>query len=143
MTAASSHLEYAMSAKARVFYDGHCPLCRASVRTLRRLDWLHRLEYVDVRRPDEPLLLHPLVAGAPLLEQMHVLPPAGTRIYGGFAAFRWLAWRLPPLWPIAPLLYLPGVPWFGQRVYLWIARHRFRLVPCHEGRCTIEKKETD
>jgi hypothetical protein len=68
---------------------------------------------------------------------MHVLTPDGRRVYHGFAALRWLAWRLPLLWPLAPLLYLPGIPSLGQRLYLWIARNRFRLVPCHGGVCTL------
>jgi hypothetical protein len=30
----------------------------------------------------------------------------------------------------------------GQRLYLWVARHRFHLVPCHDGVCTIPPKRT-
>jgi predicted DCC family thiol-disulfide oxidoreductase YuxK len=48
-----------------------------------------------------------------------------------------MAWRLPLLWAVAPLLYLPGVPWLGQKVYLWVARNRFNLVPCHDGGCAV------
>jgi predicted DCC family thiol-disulfide oxidoreductase YuxK len=70
---------------------------------------------------------------------MHVLAPDGGRLYHGFAALRWLAWRLPPLWPLAPLLYVPGVLTVGQRLYLWVARNRFRLVPCHGGVCTLPR----
>jgi len=126
--------------KARVLYDGQCPLCLKSVRILRSLDWFTRLEFVDVRDTTLPDLHNPLVVGAPLLDQMHVLTPDGSAIYGGFAAFRWLAWRLPPLFPLAPLLYVPGIPWLGDRIYKWVARNRFRLVPCHDGACTVESK---
>jgi hypothetical protein len=66
---------------------------------------------------------------------MHVVTPDHRHVYHGFAALRWLAWRLPLLWPVLPLLYLPGVPALGQRLYLWVARNRFRLVPCHGGVC--------
>ena len=114
--------------------------CRKSVQLLKSFDWLRRLEYVDVREAGQAVLQHPLVVGAPLLEQMHVLTPDNSRIYGGIAAFRWMAWRLPLFMPLAPFLYLPGVPWVGNRVYQWIARNRFRLVPCHDGACTIQKK---
>ena len=71
---------------------------------------------------------------------MHLLTPDGKRLYHGFGAFRWMAWRLPLCWPIAPLLYVPGVPWLGQRIYLWIARNRFHLVPCHERRLRHTKE---
>jgi predicted DCC family thiol-disulfide oxidoreductase YuxK len=116
-----------------------------SVGIVRRLDWLKRLRYVDARQPAAlPGELRALTQpGSPLrperlLEEMHLLTPGGGRVYHGFAAFRWMAWRLPLLWPIAPLLYLPGVPWLGQRLYLWVARNRFHLVPCHGGVCTLK-----
>jgi predicted DCC family thiol-disulfide oxidoreductase YuxK len=131
--------DQATCTKARVLYDGECPLCRKSVQLLRSFDWLNRLEYIDVRDVNQPLLQHPLVIGAPVLDQMHVLTPDNSRIYGGFAAFRWLAWRLPLFVLTAPFLYLPGVPWLGNRVYKWVARNRFHLAPCHEGVCTIKK----
>jgi predicted DCC family thiol-disulfide oxidoreductase YuxK len=117
-----------------VLYDGQCALCRQSVALLRRLDWLGRLTCRDARDPANLPPAAPLVP-ARLLEEMHLV--AGERVYHGFAALRWLAWRLPLLWPIAPFLYLPGVPQLGQRLYLWIARNRFQLVPCHGGVCTI------
>jgi predicted DCC family thiol-disulfide oxidoreductase YuxK len=123
--------------RGQILYDGQCPLCLKSVGLLRRLDWLGRLDYVNARDRDR------LPAGGPpfdrdrLLKEMHVLTPDGRRLYHGFAALRWIAWRLPLLWPVAPLLYVPGVPWLGQRLYLWIARNRFRLVPCHGGVCTL------
>ena len=53
---------------------------------------------------------------------------------------RWGGRRLPLLWLSAPLLYLPGVPWLGQCIYLWVARNRFNLVPCRDGVCDIQKK---
>jgi predicted DCC family thiol-disulfide oxidoreductase YuxK len=126
---------------AAVIFDGDCAFCQKSVSLLRRLDWFRRLTYVNFREPDNPLLKSPLLEGAPLVEEMHLLTPDGSRVYHGFGAFRWLAWRLPALCLIAPLLYIPGVPRLGQKVYLWIARNRFRLVPCHGGVCTIQSKE--
>jgi hypothetical protein len=72
-----------------------------------------------------------------LLEEMHLLTPDGRGILHGFGAFRWMAWRLPPLWPLLPFLYLPGMTSVGQRAYLWVARNRFRLVPCHGGVCSL------
>jgi predicted DCC family thiol-disulfide oxidoreductase YuxK len=123
--------------RARVLYDGDCPLCRKSVAILRRLDWLGRLDYVNAReiKADSDAEL----VDAPLFDEMHVLTPGGA-LHRGFRAFRWLAWRLPLCWPIAPLLYLPGVPGLGQRLYLWVARNRFHLVPCQGGVCEIKHR---
>jgi predicted DCC family thiol-disulfide oxidoreductase YuxK len=126
--------------KAHVLYDGACALCRKSIGILRQLDWLGKLAYVDARDRMQPIVQQPQVAGAPLLEEMHLLTPQG-RLHRGFAAFRWLAWRLPALWPLAPVLYLPGVPWLGQRLYLRVARNRFHLVPCHDGVCEIKQPD--
>jgi predicted DCC family thiol-disulfide oxidoreductase YuxK len=124
---------------AFVLYDGQCLLCLKAVGILRRLDWLKRLRYADVREPagvpEQGRALRP----ERLLEEMHLLTPGGGRVYHGFAAFRWIAWRLPLLWPVAPFLYIPGVPWLGQRLYLWVARNRFHLVPCHGGICTLKR----
>jgi predicted DCC family thiol-disulfide oxidoreductase YuxK len=130
-----------VSARASVIYDGECPLCLRSVALLKQLDWLHKLDYVNARDESQAILRHPLVALAPLLEEMHLVTPDGARVHHGFGAFRWMAWRLPALWLLAPLLYLPGVPWLGQRIYLWIARNRYHIVPCHQGVCEIEKKD--
>jgi predicted DCC family thiol-disulfide oxidoreductase YuxK len=125
------------NSKALILYDGQCAFCRKSVDMLRRLDWLGRLRYADARdRAQLPSSETPLDP-VRLLEEMHVLTADGRRLYHGFGALRWLAWRLPLLWPLAPLLCLPGVPSLGQRLYLWVARNRFRLVPCHGGVCTL------
>jgi predicted DCC family thiol-disulfide oxidoreductase YuxK len=72
-----------------------------------------------------------------MLEQMHVVTPDRKRFHVGFAAFRWMAWRMPLTWGIAPLLYLPGTRWLGNKVYLWVARNRYNLVPCKDGVCVL------
>jgi predicted DCC family thiol-disulfide oxidoreductase YuxK len=142
-TAPSTDTASRSARRGQVLYDGLCPLCLRSVALLRRLDWLGRLTYVNARDmehlPSSEAGLDPDL----LLQEMHVLTPDGRRLYHGFAALRWIAWRLPLLWPVAPLLYIPGVPQLGQRVYLWIARNRFRLVPCHGGVCMLPPAHPD
>ncbi len=125
------------SRRAQILYDGACPLCKKSVALLRRLDWLHRLDYVNARDRANLPSDGPPLDPARLLQEMHLVTPDGRGVYRGFAAFRWMAGRLPALWPLLPFLYLPGVPALGQRLYLWVARNRFRLVPCHGGVCTL------
>lgn len=131
---------YGKAEHAIVLFDGECPLCRKSVAILRKLDWLGMLEYRNAREsdklPESPLPLDP----KRLLEQMHLV--TRKRVYVGFAAFRWMAWRLPLLTLFAPLLYLPGVSVLGTRLYMWVARNRFRLVPCHEGVCSVPLSPT-
>ena len=123
--------------KAIVLYDGECPLCQSSVAILKRLDWLGRLRFQDARdREHLPASEVPLHADR-LLVEMHLLTPDRKRVNAGFAAFRWMAGRLPFLWAIWPLLFLPGVPWLGRKIYGWVARNRFHLVPCHDGQCAV------
>jgi len=130
----STHLK-----KALVVYDGDCPLCQKSVRLLRGLDWLNVLAFIDARDPDQVAALPVPVEAQRLLEEMHLVTPDGQHVYHGFEAFRWLAWRLPLLWAVAPLLYLPGMKSLGQRAYLSVAQNRLRLVPCHGGVCTLPR----
>jgi predicted DCC family thiol-disulfide oxidoreductase YuxK len=123
--------------RAVVLYDGQCAFCRKSVEILRRLDWRDRLLFRNARdRSDWPRDLPPLSEDR-LVEEMHLVTPGRDRVFHGFGAFRWMAWRLPLLWFAAPLLYIPGIPQLGQRLYLWIARRRFHLVPCHDGVCSL------
>ncbi|MGH7540224.1 MAG: DCC1-like thiol-disulfide oxidoreductase family protein, partial [Gemmatimonadota bacterium] len=58
------------------------------------------------------------------------------RVYRGFFAFRALARALPPLWPVLPLLHLPGVASLGVRVYDRVARARGRGA-CRAGTCRV------
>jgi predicted DCC family thiol-disulfide oxidoreductase YuxK len=129
------------TARGIVLYDGSCQLCQRSVRLLKQIDWLKKLHYQDCRDiVNLPVCDIPLDP-ALLLEQMHVVAINRKRSYAGFAAFRWMAWRLPLTWCIAPSLYLPGARWLGNKIYLWVARNRYHLVPCKDGICTIPRPE--
>jgi predicted DCC family thiol-disulfide oxidoreductase YuxK len=124
----------------RLLYDGMCPLCRRSVAVLQKLDWLRTIDYRSAREPANVPATDPPLEPARLLEEMHLVTTQ-DHVYHGFGAFRWMAWRLPLLWLVAPFLYVPGVPWIGQKIYLWIARNRFQLVPCKDGVCTVPPRE--
>ena len=128
---------------AVVLYDGHCPLCLKSVAILKRLDWRRRLDYRDARDVEHlPASAVPLDAQR-LLTEMHLLTPDRQRAYAGFAAFRWMASRLPLFWAVWPLLFLPGVPWLGRRIYRWVAKNRYNLVACHDGACALPARPSE
>jgi predicted DCC family thiol-disulfide oxidoreductase YuxK len=123
--------------KAVVLYDGMCPLCNRAVRILKRLDWFRRFHFQDCRdRANWPPSAVPLDLKA-LLKEMHLVTPDRKSAPAGFKAFRWMSWRMPLTALFAPLFYIPGVPWLGNKVYLWIAKHRYDLVPC-EGECRVK-----
>src|SRR5437868_12904764 len=100
--------------KATVLYDGQCGFCQRSVAILKKLDWLKKLRYQDARQIEQLPKTDPPLDPARLLDEMHLVPSSGHPVYHGFSAFRWMSWRLPLCWPLAPFLYLPGVPWLGN-----------------------------
>lgn len=108
----------------RVLYDGGCGFCSRTVAWLARLDWRGRLRFVDFNAEWDRLnSSYPMLDRDACVNAMHVISPRG-RITAGFDAFRTIAWLVPLLWPIAPLMYVPGVPPVGRSVYRFIARHR-------------------
>jgi predicted DCC family thiol-disulfide oxidoreductase YuxK len=126
---------------AIVLFDGQCAFCRKSVGILARLDWLDRFQFQDARDTARlPECAMPLVSRK-LLDEMHLVAPDRKHVYAGYRALRWIAWRVPLLWPLAPFFYLPGAPWLGSRLYRWIARNRFKLVPCEHGVCTVGRTD--
>lgn len=107
-----------------VLYDGDCGLCSATVRWLRRVDLAGRLRFVDINAEWDRLVgRHPHLDAAACASAMHVIGPGG-RITVGFDGFRTIARALVLLWPVVPILYLPGVPPVGRRVYAYVAAHR-------------------
>ena len=124
-----------------LLYDGHCGLCRRSVRVLRKLDWMHRLSLIDFWDTDKRHSVAPDLSIEQLDRAMHVrFIPKGTgknlqiHTYKGFDAFRAISWHLPPLWPLAPLLSLPGIPFLGRLIYARIAERRKR---CDHESCLL------
>ncbi|MEK9144165.1 MAG: DCC1-like thiol-disulfide oxidoreductase family protein [Elusimicrobiota bacterium] len=120
----------------RLIFDGSCGFCRASLARLRALDPAGRLEAVDFRATDASLL-HPALTPEACLARIHLLERDG-RLSGGFDAFRRLSLLLPMLWPLAPLMNVPGLGLLGEPVYDWIARRRFgfhAFQACRDNAC--------
>jgi predicted DCC family thiol-disulfide oxidoreductase YuxK len=128
-----------MTAKAIVLYDGDCALCRKTTSILKRLDWLRQLKFHNCRDTAGISANSAHLEPARMIAEMHLLTPDRKKALSGFGAVRWIAGRVPLLWPLYPLLFIPGMPKLGQRIYLWIARNRFQLMPCRDGVCTIRK----
>ena len=109
------------------YYDGDCRFCRAAVRLLARLDFGSRVQWADFRELAAP----PPGLSWKDLEQAAYLERTGAgHRYRGFYAFRMLTLRLPPLWVLTPLLWLPGAHWLGERAYRWVAQNRYRISGC-------------
>ena len=121
-----------------VIYDGHCKICTAQVRRLARFDGGGRLAYLSLHDP-AVAERYPELTHEQLMADMYVVDQAGRR-HRGAAAIRYLSGRLPRLWPLAPLLYLPFSLPLWQTLYRQIANRRYRfgkIDACDDDACSV------
>jgi predicted DCC family thiol-disulfide oxidoreductase YuxK len=104
------------------FYDGDCGFCTRVVRLMAVLDRRRRVRWVAFQSLET---LPGSLTRADLQREAYI--QRGEVLEGGFYSFRRLSQLLPPLWPLAPLLWFPGVNRLGEAVYAWVARNRMRL----------------
>ena len=125
--------------RPKLLYDGHCGFCLASIARLRVLDLFGQLELLDFHVQPELKAIHPELTAERCHSEMALVEPDG-RLSGGCYAFRRIARRLPLLWGIVPLVYLPGAGWVGTWIYRWIATHRYLLhrnPTCSTNQCSV------
>jgi predicted DCC family thiol-disulfide oxidoreductase YuxK len=108
-----------------ILYDDGCPLCTFQMRVLTWLDWFDSLTMLLVSSPQVEAIAPNLSRGQ-LLEAIHCLTADG-RIFRGARCIRHLGLRLPLLLPLGLFLWIPGVIWIAEGVYLWVSRNRHRL----------------
>jgi hypothetical protein len=106
----------AASPRPKVLFDGDCGFCRSSIKLLQVMDLWGSVDYAP---------------GPKNMSEMRLESPDG-KTYGGFFAFRQLAWIVPMLYPLIPVVYCPGAGIAGPWVYRWIARNR-RLISIFHG----------
>ena len=122
----------------KVLFDGACPRCRASMALITAADPDHVIEPIDLTAVDVTAI-HPNLTRADCMQSMHVVSRSG-RITAGFEGVRSVAASLPLFWPVAAILYLPGVAWLGRRVYNSLAATRPRDVPCTDDVCGLHSR---
>ena len=109
-----------------VIYDGQCNFCKSQVSRLRALDCCGpRLSFLSLHDP-RVADRYPDLTPEQLMEQMYVVDRQG-RALGGSDAVRYLSRRIPWLWPLAPLLHLPGTAGLWRWGYHQIAKRRYKL----------------
>ena len=117
-----------------VIYDGQCSFCRGHVERFARWDRAGRLAFLSLHDP-HVYERFPSLDRDELMRHMVVMDRHGKK-HAGAAAIRYLSRHLPRLWPLAPLLHLPGTLPLWQWCYGFVARQRYRLGGRHE--CTDE-----
>ena len=122
------------SAPHLVLYDDECPLCTFQMRLLTWLDWFNVVEMVPLSSP-RAAAAAPQLSREQLLEAIHCVAANG-RIHRGARCIRFLGLRLPLLFPVALILWIPGVIQVAEIIYRWVSRNRHflsRLFGCKEA----------
>ena len=108
-----------------VIYDGNCPMCTFQMRALSWLDWFRCLRFVPSQDPS--VAEHaPGVAKEELDAAIHLASREG-RLYRGARALRFACLRVPPLIPVALVLWVPGVIWIAERAYDFVSKRRYKI----------------
>jgi predicted DCC family thiol-disulfide oxidoreductase YuxK len=112
--------------RVTVLFDGGCGLCTKLIEAVRRLDLLDAVTALDVTSEWSSIAgRFPAVTHASCLADMPVIGADGS-VTAGFEGYRELAKVLPLGWFVLPVLYLPGVPAIGRRIYRLVADRRGR-----------------
>ncbi len=131
--------ESARQTRLLLLYDGGCGFCLESIKRLRVLDLFGTVDPLDFHTIPDLTRLHPALTARRCHSEMVLLESDG-RLSGGFEAFARLSRKLVLLWPVFPLVSLPGVGIIGSRVYRWIAEHRYLLhrnPACINNQCAV------
>jgi predicted DCC family thiol-disulfide oxidoreductase YuxK len=121
-----------------LIFDGHCNFCRANIAWISAVD-RGRIAYLSLHDAEVhqrwPELTH-----QQLMDRMYLVDVNSGRKYGGAEAFRFLSKKLIALWPLAPLLHIPGSLPLWQFLYSSVARVRYkfgRIEECEDGSCNL------
>lgn len=130
------------TADLQVFYDGACPLCSRECAVYARRDRFHRIQWVDIARPNfraDDFGLDPTDVN----EVMHARDASG-QVYTQVGAFIQIWKRLPFSWhsvlttPLRWFLKIPGMLALANVFYRAFARNRYRLTGrCADGTCRL------
>lgn len=107
-------------------YDGHCVICQQTRRLVQALDWLRRVEFVDIHDWEMVSARWPDLDYETAMGQIHVVAGDG-KLLGGYWGVRRLLRDLPLGFPLWLIFHLPGMNWLGTRLYAFIARHRYAI----------------
>jgi predicted DCC family thiol-disulfide oxidoreductase YuxK len=105
-----------------MIYDGHCGFCKRSMAGFLAFDGLRQIQIRDFRTDPSDVVSDEAMKKALYL----VLPD--RRALPGFEAYRYVVLRVPGLWWLIPLFYIPVFSrLLGHPIYNWIAANRSRL----------------
>jgi len=116
------------------------------MRLITWLDWFDKVQLLPIN-DSRAAAVAPGISREDLREAIHCVTPEG-KIYRGARAFRFLGMRLPVLLPLGLFLWIPGVIWVAEKIYMCVSRNRLllsKLFGC-KGACALlpeRKREGD
>ncbi len=120
-----------------VLFDGECNFCRNQIGWLRWLDRAKRLQFLSLH-DSKVATDFPDLSYEQLMEQIWLVNRQGLRV-GGADAIRYLAIRIPLLFPLVPFFYFPGSMPLWRWLYRLVAKYRYRIAGrnCENGACQL------
>lgn len=115
-----------MFGRIALVYDESCSLCRKSLTLLKRFDVIRRIELIDFNDAGTLSARFPAALGLDFDKAMYAVDERGL-FHRGFYAFRIAMLSCPLLIVPAALLFIPGIPFAGSRVYGFVAERRHSL----------------
>ncbi len=105
-----------------MIYDGNCGFCVRSMAWFLAFDGLGQIKVRNFRSDPSPI-----VSDAQMEKALY-LTLRDARALPGFEAYRYVVLRVPGLWWLVPLFYVPVLSSVvGHPLYNWIASHRSLL----------------
>jgi hypothetical protein len=112
-----------------VIFDSKCGFCRASVHFFKKLDWLGKLEFVSLTDP-RALAIAPGVTKEDFEKAVYCVSNDG-KITSAARCFRFIAIRVPLLFPLGLSLWFPGMNDMGCGENLRMGRPSSIIVKSH------------
>jgi len=126
---------------SKLLYDASCAFCTASTKQALRLVPPGSIELLDVN--DSSVQAQYGVTPEAAQRAMHLVRANGRVSRGAHAArdiLRLSRWA----WPLANFWRIPGFAWVADRVYVWVADHRYLFMgkidpvaACENGACRL------
>ena len=91
-----------------VYYDETCDFCTRIAQRLDRINWLGRVRFREARE-------HPTLQSRQY-DDIQAIRKDGE-CYSGLPTYRQIAWRIPILWLLAPLLYIRPFKTIAAKMY--------------------------
>ncbi|WP_366139516.1 DCC1-like thiol-disulfide oxidoreductase family protein [uncultured Marinococcus sp.] len=110
-----------------IFFDKHCPPCRAAVRMFQLSDLYHCCYWIPIQEARLDLENYPYLFSRNAAHELHMFTEQGVVLHG-FYALRRLLLAIPLSFFPALFLYLPYAERIGVPLYNIISKSRLKHI---------------